>query len=54
MPDQVVPVAYLCLGYVRELYTEPELQARGWRNRLNVEELFFANRWGKPRSDTGL
>ena len=46
LPVHVVPVAYLCLGHVRELYSSPELEARGWRNRLNLEDIVFANRWG--------
>jgi 5,6-dimethylbenzimidazole synthase len=46
LPDQVVPVAYLCLGHIRELYSGPELEARGWRNRINLDALIFADRWG--------
>lgn len=49
LPDHVVPVAYLCIGHVQELYTEPELQAQGWAKRLPLEELIFQDRWG----DTG-
>lgn len=48
LPDQVVPVAYLCLGHVAELYSEPELQAKGWRDRLPLEGLVFQNGWGAP------
>ena len=46
LPAHVVPVAYLCLGHVRELYDGPELEARGWRNRISLDELIFADRWG--------
>lgn len=49
LPGDVVPVAYLCLGYVDELFTEPELQARGWRNRISLKDLIFSDRWGNPR-----
>lgn len=49
LPDHVVPVAYLCLGHVKELYTEPELQARGWGKRLPLEDLIFSNGWGQIR-----
>lgn len=48
LPEQVVPVAYLCLGKVRELYTEPELQARGWARRAELDDLVFHDRWGGP------
>ena len=46
LPEEVVPVAYLCLGHVKELYAGPELEARGWRNRLDLETLIFEDRWG--------
>lgn len=50
LPDHVVPVAYLCLGHVRELHAEPELQARGWARRLALDDLIFADGWGRPRA----
>jgi 5,6-dimethylbenzimidazole synthase len=46
LPDRVVPVAYLCLGYVGDLYQMPELEARGWRKRLDLASLVFDERWG--------
>ncbi len=45
LPDHVVPVAYLCLGHVRELYDQPELQARGWAARKPLEEMIFFDAW---------
>ncbi len=47
LPTHVVPVAYLCVGYVDELYNEPELATKGWRQRLDMESLVFANKWGE-------
>jgi 5,6-dimethylbenzimidazole synthase len=47
LPAHVVPVAYLCIGYVSELYQQPELAAKGWRQRLDHHSLVFANRWGE-------
>lgn len=46
LPDHVVPVAYLCIGHVDSLYQTPELQAKGWQDRLRLEDLVFADRWG--------
>ncbi len=46
LPAHVVPVAYLCLGHVAELYSQPELQAKGWRDRLPLEGLVFQDGWG--------
>lgn len=48
IPSDVLPVAYLCLGYPREFLDEPELQRRGWAHRLDLDDLVFENRW-QPR-----
>ncbi|WP_309044011.1 5,6-dimethylbenzimidazole synthase [Marinobacter sediminicola] len=54
LPEQVYPLAYLCLGYVSEFLDQPELQAKGWRSRLPLEELVHGNGWGKSLDQTGL
>lgn len=46
IPDRVEIVAWLCLGYVDALYTEPELAIKGWRQRLSLDDLIFEGRWG--------
>lgn len=46
LPDHVVPVAYLCLGHVRELYDQPELQARGWAGRHPLQAMIHNETWG--------
>ena len=46
LPDSVVPVAYLCVGYVDAFPKEPELQRVGWRRRLPLAELVHLDRWG--------
>jgi 5,6-dimethylbenzimidazole synthase len=53
LPAHVVPLAYLCLGYVSELLAEPELQAVGWRDRLPLVGVIHANRWGQPWKEEG-
>lgn len=45
LPQAVVPVAYLCLGHVDALYDEPELQVKGWQQRLDLADLVFQDRW---------
>ena len=47
IPDHVVPVAYLCIGYAREFLEEPELQRRGWARRMSLDSLVHYERWGK-------
>jgi len=44
-PEQVCPVAYLCLGLVTEFLSVPELERAGWRDRLPLQELLHHNRW---------
>ncbi|ATU91008.1 5,6-dimethylbenzimidazole synthase [Phyllobacterium zundukense] len=59
IPDHVEIVAYLCIGYVDQLYDTPELEKRGWRNRLPLRDLIFEEGWqgdtdissGLPRPD---
>lgn len=49
IPDGIEIVAWLCLGYVDELYEEPELAVKGWRQRLPLEDLVFEDHW--PMAD---
>ena len=51
IPERIEIVAWLCLGYVDQLYCEPELAIKGWRQRLPLEELVFEGRWEKRRQD---
>ena len=49
LPDHVVPVAYLCLGYVSQFFNKPELELADWRSRLQLDDLVAFDRWdGKP------
>jgi 5,6-dimethylbenzimidazole synthase len=45
LPPQVVPVAYLCLGYVEEFAQEPELQTAGWLPRMPLKEVIRFENW---------
>jgi 5,6-dimethylbenzimidazole synthase len=45
LPSHVLPVAYLCMGYVREFPDGPELQRAGWRQRMPLSELVHLDRW---------
>ena len=50
----VYPLAYLCMGYVSEFLDQPELEAKGWRSRLPLEELVHRNGWGAGLDDKAL
>jgi 5,6-dimethylbenzimidazole synthase len=54
LPEHVVPVAYLCLGYVSEFLARPELETAGWRSRLPLESLLHGNRWGESLDNAPL
>ncbi|WP_373089612.1 5,6-dimethylbenzimidazole synthase [Sneathiella sp.] len=45
IPDRIEIVGYLCLGYVDDLYTRPELEVKGWNKRLPLEDLVFEGKW---------
>lgn len=50
IPREIVPVAYLCLGYVSHFYEKPELESAGWLPRLPLDELTFFDQWGQDAS----
>lgn len=49
IPERIEIIAWLCLGYVDTLYSEPELAVKGWRQRLALDDLIFENGWGQRR-----
>jgi 5,6-dimethylbenzimidazole synthase len=51
LPEAVVPVAYLCVGYPVHFAEQPLLERVGWRARLRLEEVVFADRYGTPERD---
>ena len=48
LPEQIVPVAYLTLGYPVHFSDRPLLSDVGWRQRLPLAELIFEDAWGRP------
>ena len=45
LPESVEPVAYLCLGYVDEFLQKPELEEKGWQQRLKLKDLIKHENW---------
>jgi 5,6-dimethylbenzimidazole synthase len=55
IPEHIVPIAYLCIGYVSHFNERPELEKAGWLPRLPIEELVFHEQWGsKNAGEDGL
>ncbi|MEH6345222.1 MAG: 5,6-dimethylbenzimidazole synthase [Bermanella sp.] len=50
IPKKVIPVAYLCLGYVSHFNKEPELETANWRKRLPLTEQIYFDQWQQSRS----
>jgi 5,6-dimethylbenzimidazole synthase len=46
VPEQIMIVGYLCLGYVTGFESEPELAARGWEQRLPLAQTLHFDRYG--------
>jgi 5,6-dimethylbenzimidazole synthase len=51
IPEHVIPVAYLCVGYVREFLPRPELESAGWLSRLPLNDLIFHEQWGRRNAE---
>ena len=47
IPEHIVPVAYLCIGYVSHFHEKPELEKAGWLPRMPVDSLIHYEKWSK-------
>jgi 5,6-dimethylbenzimidazole synthase len=47
IPETVLLVGYLCVGYPVEFDEQPVLEKVGWRDRLPLRELVFEDSWGQ-------
>lgn len=45
IPEEIVPIAYLCIGYVSEFKEKPELEESGWQPRLHLPSLLHYDKW---------
>lgn len=54
LPESVVAVAYLCLGYVDFFHERPELEKKGWEKRARLKDLVFSECWGETVDEGGL
>ena len=56
IPQEIIPIAYLCIGYVRDFHARPELEAAGWLKRMPLPELLHFDGWqgAADEADKGL
>jgi 5,6-dimethylbenzimidazole synthase len=45
IPQHILPIAYLCLGFVEEFATEPDLERSGWQQRSPLHEVLALDRY---------
>ncbi|HEX8360064.1 MAG TPA: nicotinate-nucleotide--dimethylbenzimidazole phosphoribosyltransferase [Longimicrobium sp.] len=54
LPEGVIPVAFLCVGYPVEFPATPMLEATGWRDREELARLVHFDGWGGAGEDDPL
>ena len=47
IPEDIIPIAYLCVGYVSEFNDQPDLEKAGWSERLPLNDLVYYDQWGQ-------
>ena len=50
LPEHILPIAYLCLGYVKEFAEKPDLESAQWLPRLKLEDVVYYEKWGQTSS----
>ncbi|EAT58866.1 5,6-dimethylbenzimidazole synthase [Chlorobium ferrooxidans] len=45
IPEHIVPVAWLCVGYVSFFHQTPELEQAGWLPRMELDSLVHYETW---------
>ncbi len=51
IPEHVIPVAYLCMGFVDDFLPQPQLEKVGWLPRAPLDDVIFYEAWGKGNAD---
>jgi 5,6-dimethylbenzimidazole synthase len=53
LPDEVEPIAYLCVGYVSEFARRPDLEVAGWAEREQLAKMLYFDRYGAHDLEKG-
>ena len=51
IPTHILPVAYLCVGYVDQFAEEPDLERFGWEKRVPLETLISYDRYPEEEKE---
>jgi 5,6-dimethylbenzimidazole synthase len=52
IPKHVKPIAYLCLGFVKEFAEKPDLEKIGWLPRMELGNVICYEQWGVSTSNS--
>jgi 5,6-dimethylbenzimidazole synthase len=52
LPKHVVPVAYVCLGYVSEFAQKPDLESANWLPRLELKDVLYYEKWDRKQNSS--
>jgi 5,6-dimethylbenzimidazole synthase len=52
IPKHVKPIAYLCLGFVKEFADKPDLEKIGWLPRMELGNVICYEQWGVSTSNS--
>ena len=50
LPDHVIPIAYLCLGYVEKFAEKPDLETSKWLPRLELKDVVYFEKWNQKQN----
>ena len=50
LPKHVIPIAYVCLGYVSEFAEKPDLETAKWLPRLDLKDVVFYEKWNNKNN----
>lgn len=51
IPEEIHIIAYLTVGHVNSFHQTPDLARKGWRNRLNLNDLVMHNEWNNHKNN---
>jgi 5,6-dimethylbenzimidazole synthase len=50
LPEHVIPVAYVCLGYVSKFAQKPDLESANWLPRLELKDVLYYEKWDRKQN----
>ncbi len=51
IPQDIHIIAYLTVGHVKTFNSQPDLEKKGWRKRLNLNDLIMHEEWGVHKNN---